>query len=643
MRLVQQRLSVDLGEDSPSTAPPAPSSPLAELAAAGLIVVGAVLVIWAYHKAPTSAMGSYDPIFWAGMVLVYLTVAWRAVFGRYTVLWLGFLGLFTLLPKFWMSPDGPIYFDETAHFALLRNVVSSGKLFQHTPLLPIGTYYPGMESVAATIHWLTGISQWHSALTLIAVAHGLLLVQVYYIARALQVPHQWAAVAGLVYAVNPSFIYEDVQFAYESLAILLMLTIVRLYLEALAAERSGGRTWGQCLWTALLIGVLSFGCVVTHHLTSLTGIDLLLAGALFVKPLSGFLDRRGGWRRAFVRWTPVLTLGGCLALWIAFAAPGTVPYLFPHVSKPTQLILALAGVGHSAKGASGLRSLFSHSVAPDYERLAAIAAPALIGIVFLLVAIGWLWKRRFRLSFMWSLVIVAAYLVSLPLTLTAGGDAGAHRTWATTFLGVTLLPAALVLFYELHHRRPWVKGTAAAAGAVALIVLLIGNVTSGTPIDYRFPGPYQFGSDTRSVTPETLNLAHWVVEHIGRKAHVVTDRFTAVALTTHAEAITPLDLASLPIAGIWYNRRPPNPALMSSLDDQRDDYLVVDLRDTKFTPVEAPLFVSGEPTLVPQRNMTRLAQWPWLHLLYSSENYRLYKINFALYKSWYPSHARDEG
>jgi hypothetical protein len=128
-----------------------------------------------------------------------------------------------------VSPGGPIGFDETAHFALLRNIIFAGSLFQHTPLLPIGTFYPGLESAAATIHWLTGLSAWDSALTLISVAHCLLPVQVYYLARALPVPHRWAAVAGLVYATNPSFVYFDAQFAYESVALPLMLTILRLY------------------------------------------------------------------------------------------------------------------------------------------------------------------------------------------------------------------------------------------------------------------------------------------------------------------------------------------------------------------------------------------------------------------------------
>jgi hypothetical protein len=595
-------------------------------------------VIWAYLLAPTAGVQFYDPIFWAGMLLAYLAVTWRAVSGRYAVFWLGLLGLFTLLPTFWWSPGGPLGFDGTAQFALLRNVISAGRLFQHTPLLPIGTYYPGLQSAAATIHWLTGLSPWDSALVLIAVVHCLLPVQVYYIARALDVPHRWAAVAGLVYAANPSFVFFDVQFSYESVAILLMLTIVRLYMEALAAERSGGLTWRQSLSASLLMAVICFGLVVTHHLTSLTGIALLLAGALLLKPMSGLADHNGGRRRLFVRWTPVVTLATCFALWVAFVAPGTVSYLFPHVSGTVSQLVALA-TGAKASGAA--RTIFSHSGAPGYEQAAAIAAPIMVAVALLLAGVRWLQKPSLRSNFLWSFVLAAGYLLSLPLTLISDAAESAHRSWASTFVGVALLPAALVILFELDKRRPWLKRTAATVGVVALAVVFVGNIAVDGPPDTRFPGPYQFGSDTLSITPETLSLAHWVQAHLGSGAHVVTDRFTAIALTAHADAVTPLNRPGLSISDIWYGPRPPAPALMSVMERQGDDYLAVDVRDSQYTATQAALFYKGEPKLVPRQNITRLARWPWLRLVYSSPHYRLYKIDYRSYLLWYPSHAND--
>jgi hypothetical protein len=83
------------------------------------------------------------------------------------------------------------------------------------------------------------------------------------------------------------------------------------------------------------------------------------------------------------------------------------------------------------------------------------------------------------------------------------------------------------------------------------------------------------------------------------------------------------------------------PSLIYSLQRQRDDFLAVDVRDTQHVPTEAPLFLPGEPARVPAHNVARLARWPWLRLMYSSEHYRLYRINFDSYYSWYPFHAED--
>ena len=330
---------------------------------------------------------------------------------------------------------------------------------------------------------------------------------------------------------------------------------------------------------------------MTHHLTSLAGIVLLLAGALFLKPISGLADRKGGWRRLFVRWMPVLTLAMCLGLWLVFVAPTTVAYLFDHVSSTASQIVALATRSKASSGAA--RTIFSHSDSPSYERAAAIAAPIMIAVAFLFAGIRWLQKPPLRSNFLWPFVITAAYLVSLPLTLTSVGAEPAHRTWAFTFVGVAFLPAALVILFELDKRRPWLKRTAATVGAAVLAVVFVGNVAAVIAPDSRFPGPYQFGSDTRSVTPETLSFAHWVQAHLGPGAHVVTDRFTALALTAHADAVTPLQYPGLPIraSGI---RRPPAPALMSAMEHQGDDYLAIDVRDAQYTATGPPLFYPGD-------------------------------------------------
>jgi hypothetical protein len=123
---------------------------------------------------------------------------------------------------------------------------------------------------------------------------------------------------------------------------------------------------------------------------------------------------------------------------------------------------------------------------------------------------------------------------------------------------------------------------------------------------------------------------------------VLTDRFTARALTAHAGAVTLIQGPGLSISDIWYNRRPPTPSLMSALQQRRVGYLAIDIRDAKYTATNPPLFYTGEPRLVPRQNISRLAHWPWLRLLYSSAHYHLYQINYQSYYLWYPSHANDQ-
>ena len=94
----------------------------------------------------------------------------------------------------------------------------------------------------------------------------------------------------------------------------------------------------------------------------------------------------------------------------------------------------------------------------------------MIAVAFLFAGIRWLRKPSLRSNFLWSFVLAAAYLVSLPLTLTSEGVNGAHFTWPSTYVGVALLPAALVTLFELDKRRPWLKRTAATVGAAVLAV-----------------------------------------------------------------------------------------------------------------------------------------------------------------------------
>ena len=69
-----------------------------------------------------------------------------------------------------------------------------------------------------------------------------------------------------------------------------------------------------------------------------------------------------------------------------------------------------------------------------------------------------------------------------------------------------------------------VLGTGLAAAV--LCVTAVGNVAVGENAYYRFPGPYVFGADARSLTPELLSLMAWLNNHAAPGETVISDRST---------------------------------------------------------------------------------------------------------------------
>jgi len=340
---------------------------------------------------------------------------------------------------------------------------------------------------------------------------------------------------------------------------------------------------------------------------------------------------------------PPLVVTGAFVAWVAFVAPDTVGYLLPHVTEPLHSLAAfLRGarttrLNGAATKVPATRAVFGGSTIPGYELAAAFAAPVVLGLCGLAAGVRWIRHAEVRRTASWVYVLALGYFVTLPLALFTGGAPSVHRSWATTFFGLGLMMAVLV---DGASRR-LLTGTGRLLMAVGLVVVLVGNTAAGSAADYRFPGPYEFGSDTRSVTAQTVAMATWFKDHVGTNVAVATDRYTALALTTWADARTPQSSGALPIAEFWYDTYPPGPSLLRAMRRDGVRYLVVDLRSALSTPAEANLFYAGEPAVVPAADLTRLSGWPWLHELYRSTDYEVFRIDFAQYQAWYPSHAGE--
>ncbi len=176
----------------------------------------------------------------------------------------------------------------------------------------------------------------------------------------------WAGgVAACVYGLNPSAVYFDTQYAYESLAVNLFLWVLALGAVA-ATTPHRGRRWRTATAAALLTAAI----VVTHHLTTVFLIVAVgtVAGAVTVG--TARLRRRGirigrlSLRAVTTWWALLGSVLVIAAVWIWFFAHPTLDYLSPYFGNSVDQLQNMA-----QKSGSGGRELLASSVQPLWERV----------------------------------------------------------------------------------------------------------------------------------------------------------------------------------------------------------------------------------------------------------------------------------
>lgn len=515
--------------------------------AGAALAVGAAVIVAVYHKAQHTDSTSYYALFWLGMLLALGAViaTWiRYASRRVGYMMAGLTGGVTYLPKYLMSVHYPRFYDEWGHLRHSEDLIRQHQLFASDSFIEIVKYFPGLSLFTAAVHYVTGLGGWPAADLSALLAHVLILLAMYRLALQLGLEPRRSAVCTLIYAIGPSYLYFDSQYAYETLGLALALLSIERTLALLAAE-SRRQQASRGAQTA----VLAAATVLTHHISTFFAVGVVLVLAVVVTAsgkFAGVVKARAG---AAAAWLLALAV-----VWIGYVAP-TAAYLSPKVGLGFEQLLQIVGLrsapGGDRTGGTGSgggappgRSLLSTTSVPAYERVCAFAA-----FVLALAALMWsLWHRwrrwRRRRDGAWDqqsallLPFVALGLLffsAVPLVLTTSGAEVAHRSWAFAWVGVAVLVAAAPAPAELVRRRALAALLAAVVGAVTLV----GMTAAGTNTDYRFPGLYEFGSDSRSINADEFRLAHWFM-HSGRNAGgVVTDRFTGSVLTGYTRLIVP--------------------------------------------------------------------------------------------------------
>ena len=601
---------------------------------------GMAAVVRGYQIGETTTSNTSEfAWFWLGMLLLGLPLVGllgrRATPRIMRTALLTFYGLVSYAPKLLRDPTLPVYHDEYAHWRATYEILSTGKLFRRNPIIPIIAQYPGLHAATAALVHATGLTIWQAAILLLILFHVTLVLGIAALAQSLGFDNRTASLVAILYSLNSSFLYFDTQYAYESMAITLVVWTLVAFVHTIRSHPGEGRA----AWSVLTV-VLSAGTVVTHHLSAFT---LVLIMALVSLAISvPWLARGESWvRTAVTAWSLTLVTALMAGAWFHFVAPTTWSYLSPFLGQ------GLSELMQVINGSGAARQLFGASLSPLWEQKSAY----MVTVLALVLAVGGLLlmrarikdgqlpsgRRRAMLSAFAFLGLV--YFPSTVFILSPNGAEGARRSWAFTWIGLSILvsPAVVWLLDRAgRSMRQWRRISLRSGLLVALAITLIGGTAAGLDASYRFPGPFLYGSDARSVSPELLGTSEWFSGRFGTGNNIVTDRYTGLVFASFGLQNTAFPSAGFPTWNL-YLAKPGTPIdppyLLFDLSGSNYTYLIVDRRMAYEVPEIGVYFEPNEPTMLTKTGksifygrLDKFNSMSWMVKVFQSNNYSIYRL-----------------
>lgn len=599
-------------------------------------------VVRAYSIAQTTLSSTSEfAWFWLGMFLLELPlaglIARRATPRAMRTALLTLYGLVSYAPKLLRNPASPAFHDEFAHWLATDEILSTGKLFQPNPIISIVARYPGLHAATAALVHATGLSIWQAATLLLILFHVTLVLGIAALAQSLGFDNRTAALAAILYSLNSSFLYFDTQYAYESMAITLLVWTLVAFVRAIRSPSQDG----QVAWGVLTV-VLAAGTVITHHLSTFMLISIMVLVSLAVSV--PWLARGDGWVRAVVTaWSLTLATVALAGAWVHFVAPTTLSYLSPYIGEGISELIQVV------KGSGSARQLFGASLSPWWEQVSAylvtvFALGAAVGGLLLLrarIKDGGLPPGRRRAILVAFALLGLVYFPSTIFIFSPDGAEGARRSWAFSWIGLSMLagPVAVwLLDWARRYALRWLRVSFRAGLTAVLAIVLVGGTAAGLNAAYRFPGPFLYGSDARSVTPELLAVSRWFSARFGTGNNIITDRYTGLIFASFGLQDTASPSAGFPVYNL-YLAKPGAPIeppfLLADLEISDFTYLIVDKRMAYELPQLGIYFTPNDPaSVLPQDGkspfygkLEKFDTTQWLIKVFQSDNYSIYRIN----------------
>jgi hypothetical protein len=539
-----------------------------------------------------------NELFYLGVTLLFVPISFRIAAPRVArverIALLLVLAETTFAMKVLDDPSGFALFDEFLHWRSATDLLAARQLFVPNDLLYVSPLYPGLELITTALIHLTGLTVFAAGILVIAVCRAVFITGLFTFYELVTGSARLAGIGGIVYMGSTVYVMFDAQFAYESPAVAFMAVIFMAEVALDAQRASLARTLAI---TTVLLAALA----ITHHIT-----DYFTAAGLCALALLQLIRQRPN------RLVPILFVAGfsvaVAVVWVNYIGNPTSGYLAPVLVEGAQQALALLS-GHGPP-----RTLYAavdgRSPVPRWLTVEGLGSVLVLSI---LLAAGFFttcvaargdpsrqadWgalldlpRRRWQNS---RLILVALLALLWPLSIflhltTAGWELG-NRMNAFVFVGNGLVAAfAIARFW----RRPGQRVRGAVAGA-ALAVIAAGGVINGWGSP-AVRNAYHAEGDELAIEPMGIDAATWTRDQLGPDHRFAADRDNSVLLATYGSQRIASGSSADPTAADLFVSPELWQGLRDTIQEQRIDYIFVDMRLTTQPAWVGSFFGPGEP------------------------------------------------
>jgi hypothetical protein len=479
-----------------------------------LQTAGLLLLAWAFVQARAAGPAA-DALSWIGLAVLILPTAFRLASAqparRERLGLILLLGMSLYLVKVMHSPMAFTFPDELSHLRNVNEILRTYHLFQENPVQPVTALYPGLPTVTSTLMMLSGMSAYSAGIIVIGAARLILFLSLFLLYEQVGGSARVAGLGVLLYMANANFLYWTAEYAYEPLA----LPLVVLVLLAVAKRETASDRRQHVAWTVVAVaGLLTV--VITHHMSSYILTGLLIALVVFYR-----IHSRG------TKWGPWdLALVALVASssWLIFVANLTVNYLAPVIFGAIRSIFNL--VAQEEQSRELFTSTTTGSVAPLWQQIVGIGSVILIALGLPFGAFEVLEKHRDKVI---ALLLAAIAMLFLPIQMLRFSKAGwetANRSSEFLFIGVGFVLALGILEFWFS-KQTWTAWKGQGVLAALAITLFFGGLIAGWPPRARLPHAYVVSAGDHLVKPQVVTVSEWLLANLGRDNRIAASKADA--------------------------------------------------------------------------------------------------------------------